>query len=419
MATKLGLVSPRALSDMNVDTGLLQKRWMDNMLFMESLQPDPLINSPELTQTVEVGLRDVITMPDSIFVDVTPKDDKGKASRTIELIFMSSFDMDPIEGNTQFIGNEGQIELKYTSIQANDWAGGITEDTFGIDFRELDVYGAYDKIRPGLGRWLGEVRALYARQALCQRISQNQTSAPVSATQGISHNWYVPSRSTAAQPAYDSTTADHVNLIGIELDAADTNAVLTVPEILKMNQHVQDSYLEPVMIEGTPMYVLLASPTVIRRLRDPSVSNSWGAYYNLVGSTDNIRKVVPGAQFVIDDRVVVVKDQRSPTLTAAGAGSSWTFTFGYLKYGRSTSRTSSTGAGFYDVNILLGKGALVKYEPEAPHFETQPDEYTKFRGNGLFGAVGYTAPTWDLDSADQTDASGQQESSWLVPTVRS
>jgi hypothetical protein len=404
---------------MNVDSGLLQTMWKDNMLFMESLKPDPLINAPGLTQTISVGKEDMVTMPDSVFVDLTPKDRKGKAARYIKLIFMSAFDMDPIEGNTQFIGNEGQIELKYTSISSNDWAAGITRDTFGIDFRELAVYGAYDKIREGLGRWLGELRALYARQALYQTYSQNLTSAPVSLTQRLAHNWYVPSIARSSQPSYDATAQDHIDNVCAGLVSAGTSAVMDVPEVLTMCQHLEENYLQPVTIAGEQMYVFLASNTVCRRMRDPSVSNSWGAYYNSTAAIEDVRKVVPGAQFIIDDKLIFVRDTRAGTLTRGGNATAYSMTFGYDKYGRKSTKTSNTGDGYYDLNVVLGKGALAKYEPEAPHYEEQPDEYTKYIGDGLFGAVAYTAPEWNFDSGSQTDTTAQQESSWVVPTVRS
>lgn len=419
MSTNLGMTSPLSLSGMNVDSGLLQTRWNDNMLYLESLQPDPLINAPGLTQTIEVGKKDVITMPDSVFLDLTPKDKKGKAARYIRLVFMSSFAMDPIEGNAQFIGNEGTIELKYTQVAANDWAAGITRDTFGIDFRELSVYGAYEQIRPGLGRWLGELRALYARQAVCQRFCDNLADTPVSLTQGINQNWYVPSLGTSSQPSYSSTSATHVTNVGTAMTSAGTNAVVDVPEVLKMVQYFRDNYLKPTTLAGKPMYLMLACPTLVRRLRDPSVSNSWGAYYNLVGATEDLAKVVPGAQMVIDDSLVIVRDQRSPTVTIGGNASAYTATFGYMKYGRTDTRTTSTGAGYFDCNMVLGAGAIAKYEPEPPHFEEQPDEYRKFMGDGLFGAVSYTSPTWDLDSDSISDSTAQQESSFIVPTVRS
>lgn len=422
MATShLGLTKPNNLNAQKVDTGLLQKRWNDNQLYMESLQGDPIIGNPDLVKVIEVGSgKNKVPFADSLILDITPKDKKGKGARNVELVFLKSLTMAPIEGNgSSLIGNEATLQLKYTNNYANDWAAGVVEDVYGIDFREIANYGIYSEIRPLLAQWLNEVRGMYARQAYITRISQNLTTAPISMTASLNPNWYFPALSAASQPAYDATLNNLEQNIGVAATTIGASALLNVPELLTLIDYAREvKYIEPMTIAGKPMYVLFACTDQVRRLRDPSVANSWGAYYNVVTATEDVKKVVPNAEITIGDELLVVRDPRYATMTKSGTASDWNLSFGYLKYGRTSTRTSLRNTSNFDVNIFAGRGSLCVYEPEAPHYENQPDEYGKYKGTGLFGAVGYQTPIWDLDAAQQSSATAQQESSMIIPTSR-
>lgn len=423
MATPLGMASAATLTDMQVDSGLVQKRWNDNKLYMESLQEDPLFNSDGIIKTIEVGAgKNKIAMPrDSFFVNCTPKDKKGTAARNIELVFLKSLDDDPVEGNsTNMVGSEATLDLKFTSVYANDWANAVAEDTYGIDYRELNVYGVYEQVRPLLGQWLGELRGMYARQAAITKISQNLTSAPVSLTAGLNPNWYFPGLAQASQPTYDSTLADFENAIGAaSVTAQGSSNQLNIPRIITMLRNMRETkYIEQAKILGNPMYALFTASEQYDYLRDPSVTDSWGRYWRDVGSTEDLNMVMPATRMVVAEELAVCRDPRFVTMAVSGNASDYTLTMGYLKYGRKTTRTSETGNGYFDISLLFGAGGLMWYEPEAPHYENQPDNYRKDKGTGLFGGVGYNLPVWDLDSADQTDSTAQQESCAVIVTSR-
>jgi len=423
MSTPLGLTSPATLADQSVDTALVQKRWNDSKLYMESLQEDPLFNSMGVTNPVKVGSgKNVISMPrDAFFIDCTPKDKKGKAARSVELIFLAALDDDPIEGRTSLVGSEATLEMKFTTAYANDWKMGVTEDTYGIDFRELELaYGVYGQIRPLLGQWLGELRGYYARAALNTNISPNLTSAPISLTAGLNPNWFFPELSVANQPDFSATADTFENNVGAAAASTTyTDNRLTVPTLLKAIRYAQDTkYIMPAMIGNSKMYGLFACPDEFDFLRDPSQTNSWGRYWRDVAATEDLNKVIPGTRMVIAEELAVARDPRYSTMTLSGNASDYTLTFGYLKCGRTTTRATSTGANYFNVNPFLGAGALVKYEPEPPHYENQDDSYKQYEGTGLFGGLGYLTPRWNLDSGDQTDNSMQQESSMMILTGR-
>lgn len=424
MATAgVGMTSPKTLTGMTVNTGLLQKKWLDNMIYMESVQGDAILGNGDLIKPIEVeGSKAKVPMLDSMMIDVTPKDKKGKSARSVEVVFLKSLDMAPREGNAEgLLGYEDEAALKYTTLYANDWAGGLTEQMFGIDYRELAPYGIDEKTRALLSQWLSEVRGLYVRQAFMTGISQNLAKAPVSLTAGLTANWYLPGLTFANQPSYDSTLADLENNIGAKCTSAyGSSNHFNVPECLKLIDYARDEkYIEGVTVNGKQMYVLYLCTDEMRNMLDPSVSNSWGAYYQNTAAIQDVQKVVPAAQVVIGDELILARDPRYVTMALTGNASDYTMTFGYLKAGRVSTRHSTRSSGYFNVNILAGRGSLGIYEPEAPHFEEQKDEHGKFVSTGLFGGVGYKAIKWDLDSASQTDNTAQQEGFINVITSRS
>lgn len=423
MATPgLGMTSPKSLSGMNASNALLQKRWQDNQLYKESVLGDPIIGNSDLISPLEVG-EGVNRVPkmDSMIIELVPKGKKERAARLVELVFLKALSMAPREGNGEaLLQNEATLQLKRTNAYANDWKGGVTSETFGIDFRELDAYDVYKEVRPLLGQWLSEVRGLYLRQALMTGISQNLTKAPVSLTAGITANWYFPGLSFAQQPAYDATTQNLVNNVGVAANTIyGSNNHLTVPELLKLIDYMRDTlYIEPITVAGKPMYIGYLSTDEMRRMRDPSVTGSWGTYWNSVGAVSDVKKIVPAAEVTIGDELILARDPRYVTMTRTGTASAYNLTFGYMKYGRVSTRQTNRQDGCYDVNTFFGKGALASYEPELPHYENQKDAYSQFNADGLFGAVGYKAIKWDLDDASATSSSAQQEGFVNVVTSR-
>jgi hypothetical protein len=422
MATTLGLNTPSTLAGMDVDTGLLQKRWLDNQIAMQSVLYDPILNATkDFINTMKVGSgKNAVPSMSSFMLNCTPKDKNGKAARSVELIFMDALDDSPQEGNaSSLIGNEETLQLRYSTAYANDYFHGVAADTFGIDFRELSAYGVYQKIRPLLQQYMAELKGYYVREAVIQVRSHNLTAAPLSLSQGLNPVFYIPGLAASSQPTYDSTASDYENAVGAAANTASnsTDYRLTVHRVIAMIRYlIETKYIKPVMINGNPMLCLFASSGEFDYLRDPSVTNSWGEYYRDVAATEDLAKVVPGAKMVIGEELIVVRDPRHATMTLSGNASDYTLTFGYMKYGRTSTRETGTGVLKYDASLILGEQALAIYEPEAPHFETQGDEFRKNNNTGLFGGIGYQIPVYDLDTP--TDTSAYSEGSAVILTPR-
>ena len=417
MATNLGMTSPQTASGMNVEA-LLQQVW-NNKAYLESVKPDPIFNNRDLIKPISVVDGGMVPAIDQFFINVTPK---NTGARNITLAFIAALDMDPVEGNSQFIGNEDEFEMKWTKCYANDWAGGVTLQNFGIDARELKNYGLNREAKRLLYQWRTEILGYYAREALIQRISHNLTASPISLTQTYNKNWWVPSLSDSQQPSYDATAASHATNIGNACNIAGMNAVLTPSYLLQLIDYLEDQFLMPITINGKTYWGMLVAPREIRRLRDAAVTNSFGDYFLEAAAIKDVNKVIPTADLIVGDSLILIRDPRVSTMTLSGAGSAYTLTFGYDKAGRNSTKTSSVSVAgqtnyFYN-NIVLGAGALMWYEPEKTHEEKQPDEYSQYEGDALFQAIGYQTPVWNVDAAAASSSTAQQESSWIVPTVK-
>lgn len=415
MATNLGMTSPQTIDGMSVDA-LLQVVY-HNKAYLEAVKPDPIFNNRDLIKPVQVVDRQAIPAMDQLFINITPK---NTGARNITLAFIAALNMDPIEGNTQFIGNEDQFEMKWTKCYANDWAGGVTLQKFGIDARELRNYNLNGEAKRLLYQWRTEILGKYAREALVQRYSHNLAASPVSLTQTYNKNWWFPSLSDSAQPSYNATAATHATAIGTAAASAGMNAVLTPSYCLELIDYLENQFIMPVNIGGNTYYAMLTAPREIRRLRDPAVTQSFGAYVQ--NSTPDIKKLIPTSQLVIGEKLILIHDPRIPTMTYAGSGSAYTLSFGYEKAGRSTTRTTSVSSAgateHWFANIVMGAGCLMWYEPEKTHEEKQPDEYRQYEGDALFQAIGYQTPVWNVDDDAATSSTAQQESSFIVPTIK-
>jgi hypothetical protein len=412
----VGIIKPLSLSGQGVDTGLLRTAW-SNDIEHEALQAEPLFASPFLTQAIDVGKDKKTKLPtDKLVMDVMPGE---KAARDIVHQFITSLSGTGKFGNAQrVLGSEETLALKYAKFYANDWAHGVSGESYGVDFRELSQTQIYNYCKPLLAQWRGELIGLQARTALTVGRSDELAVAPISLAQPLNGNTYVAGLASSSQPSYDSTLATYENNVGTLLGTGvDSTMILNVSNILDMADYWNDKYLKHFEWNGNCLYILACHPDEFRRLHKPSETDSWASYWKDAAAIQDLDKVIPGASIVIGDQVVIVRDRRAPTLTLGGSASDYSFTFGYMKMGRNDTRTTGRVTNLnFNVNMLLGPGCLAKYEPEKPHYEEQKDEYGKYYGVGYFGACSYQLPIYDIDTP--TDTSAQQETSALVFTSR-
>ena len=413
----VGMVSPLNLEGKDV-TGLLRTYW-SNKIYNESLHVDVLMNVPYLTEPVDPGKdeKEFKLGDNYAFHDITPGG-MDKYARNVRLQFTKALSADAREGNAQpQIGFEENILLKWFNACANDWSNAVTTQQFGIDARETFPTKIYEQSKPLLSQWLGEYFGYSARHALLERISPNLIQSPLNKTTAWNQNWHVVGLDEASQPAYDVVDATYeTNIYTAQNAVVEADSHFTVDNILEIEDKARAKYIKPLMWEGMELYFLYVCPEEYTRLRQPSVTSSFGDYWLEVGAlgSGKLNDVIPSAKFVLGNGIVVCRDVRAAAIGIdVAAIASY-----YLKMGRNDGRIGIANTRKANVNMLLGQHALVKFQPEKAHFENQYDEYDKFNGVGLFGACSYMVPVWDLDVADQTSATAQQEGSMVCTTTR-
>lgn len=420
MANVVQVKDPLTLVGMDVDAGLLREAWASE-IYLESLLVEPLINNPLLTESVGPG-NDGQKVPEKIFMNVATGVADTKGVRDIVLSFLKSLSGTGLFGRntSDQAGAEEQLVLKYCKFFSNDWSHAVAAETFGIDFRELSPYQIYEKAKPLLAQWLGELDGLFARQGMYETRSQNLTDAPVSLTQPLNPNIWIPS-ATAPVPVYNGDPDNYEDNVVTGLGSGNVTAAnchFTIAYLLELSDHAADIYIKPMAIGGYDIYLLLMHPDEYRRMIDPATTASWAAFYKDVAATSDIAAAVPGAMGMVGDSIVVTRDRRAGTLSVAASAT--TVSLAYMKMGRNDTRATTRTANVnYNCNMLLGTNALSKLVTEEPHYEEQKDRYGKFKGIGYFGAFAWQICSWDDDAkGTSADDATQQEGSILIPTQR-
>jgi hypothetical protein len=419
MATAgVGLAKPNNLATQGVSAGLQREGWSD-IVYLESLQQEPLLDNANLREEIEPGDTPKKLPTNKIVLQVTPSGKDWKALRKVTNQFLKALQGAGRYGNQEtLLGNEEQMQLLYSSFFSNDWAHAVSAEAYGIDFRELSATQIYEKIGTLLAQWLGEKRGEFYRQAILETRSSNLTYSPLSLTQPLNPNWFLPGALDADQPAYSATAATLENNVGAALAGVTaTDNVLNVRRILRLGDYLQERYIKPLTIDGMQLYILMVHPDEHRYLIDPSRSDSFAKYYIDAAALPNVKNVIPGTTGVIGNKVCVVPDWRCPTVKLSGTSADYTISTGYLAPGRQDGRTTGRVANVdFNANYVLGEHALGYYESEMPHFENQYDEYKKYYGKGYIGAFGVQLINWDKDTP--TDSTIQSEGTFIVPTQR-
>lgn len=415
----VGILVPESITAKGA-SDLLRQYW-SNETYMESLKVDVLMNIPYLTNPVDPGKdrNDFSLKEGYVFHDITPPG-KDMYARSVRLQLTKSLSGAATEGTVgTLLGAEEDIQVKQFSVFANDWAHAVTTQTYGINYRENAPTKVYELAKPELAQWLGEYLGWNARMALLERISNNLTVAPISLTTAWNQNWYVAGLAAGSQPVYSEVDATHEDNILAALDAVTPSAShLTVSEILQIEEVAHDKFIKPIYFEGKELYFLYVAAEEYKRLRDSAVTGSFGEYWQQAAAlpASSLDKVIPSDKFVMGDGIVVCRDRRAAALGTSPDPTPTTLNSYYNKQGRNDERVGIADALKWNVNMLLGQHALVKFNPEKPHYEEQYDEYKKFKGIGYAGACSYMLPAFDLDT--KTATSVQQEGSMVVSTER-
>jgi hypothetical protein len=357
---------------------------------------------------------DVKTVPDAVVMKVTA--DNGVASKTLGML--NRLSGAGLQGDADLRGEEDVQATREVTIYANEWFNGLPTEKYGLSKVGQDPYAIYPKANSQLSLWAKEMKGKKIRQALCEFRDSAQTDAAGATTYGLGlasrqhPNLIIGASTTAAtaQVTYDSTPGDYDEAIGLAR-AAVTPSVLTIAILNKLEQLVAaDMEIEPVSINGKPMWIVLVPSRQKANLRAPGT----GTLFELLKDGDVRGENNRAIRNVLGmyGQLLLVEDMRAPTVTFAGGTGTWTQTYGYKGAGQADGRAAAA-AGVMDVAMVLGKGALMDFVVEPIHFETEVQRYGRRIGIGAFQTSGVTRADYDV-LATPTDTSIRNQSSAVL-----
>lgn len=422
MADVVAMNKVNGLSDKEA-SALIRLGWSKEIVY-EGIKFDIMSNIPSLTGLINPG-KDKQFVSNKIIQDITPSG-MDKFARTIIMERISAlsgtgkFGIGVSDGVDTVLGNEENVRLKYFKVYANDWAHAVTGQNYGFNYRDQKETEIFDKVKGLLAQWYGELDGYFMRHAYTQGVSPNLEKDPINLDTYYNDNIYILNSEDTflTSSDYDDYTAYETAVLAALGDvAAADDGKYTVTKLLRIASQAAEADIKPVNWNGLDLYVLYIHPEDFDDLIDPSVDGSFGKNWVAAASlgTGDLDKVVPGAEFVVAQTVVVARDRRAPRFQYVAAGTSG---FKYLLPGRNDQRKglATTGANVFNVGILVGESALVKFNPEPAHYEDQDENYKRYNNVGFFGACGYMTPTWQNDDETPTDDLSDriQDSSMLV-----
>lgn len=357
---------------------------------------------------------EVKAVPNAVVMKV--KSETGTTKKTLGML--SRLSGAGLQGDADLRGNEDVQATREITIYGNEWFNGLPTEAYGLKKVNQEPYAIYPKANAQLGLWAKETTGLKFRQALCEFRDASQTDAAGATTYGLGlasrqHPNLIVGASTLATTGlatYDSTAADYAENIGDKIAAVTTSA-LSINILNKLEQIVAaDCEIEPVSINGKDMWIVLVPSRQKAALRTPGTGTLFETLKDadVRGENNRAIKNVLGAY----GNLLLVEDMRAPVVTITGSNGSWGQTYSYKGAGQSDARAAA-GATVLDVAMILGKGALMDYEVEAIHFETEVQKYGRKIGIGAFCTRGMTRSDFDVLSAP-TDSTIRNQSSALL-----
>jgi len=396
----------------NIAAALVQEYW-DNELANETLQQDIFSNLVSIfDDTTDIPLpEDAVVMQTSL---------PSTGERTGTFGFLHALTEAGGEGDlfTQ-IGNEETLRQKSFTAYFNEFSHAVSGWQYGIHFSDSKPYKIQDENMTKATKLLGnhgfERFGLYRRQALLETYSQNLTASPVSLTQRWNPHWYIKNLFDTQQPVYSTNNATFTARIVTALQAAGTgiNAALDAHYLLALSNRAKALRIAPLVINGKNRYILTIPSEQTVWASSLDIAGSLGAWWSDYSRLKEEKLMFPGLLGEWKN-ILLVEDERAPTLTIGGSAAPFTLTANYMRYGNDDERDVSSGAR--QVGFLLGKAPLVEWYPDKIHHEMDDYNYKKWLGKGYFGMIGDSLRIYD--QATPTDTSFQQNSCIVCPFAR-
>jgi hypothetical protein len=411
---------------MNVEAELVLKA-IDKKLQMESVLDDIF---EDLGADV-VGTGDEAkVVPDAIFLKIGAQ---PTGTRQVTIPFLQALSGDPTIGPFTPVGREAKQNLKYATFKYQEYSFAVAHTAWGTTYNDMSVYGVFEKIQPQISQYMKEFHGQRIREALLLThdsvlTTLNPTGGTPVEEASFNKNWFISNTEVHLQPQYDSVLQDFVNTIGSVMVAAASDHA-TNPEATEISlnyllalEYYATNYLkiDPIIVSGKKTYVVLIPSTQVQKLKSNTSGQLGDIYTSMVRSSEDEMRYTGVLGRV--GSLLLVEDQRYPTLVRTDDGTNHTLTPTFVKPGNVDGRAKTpSGDERWDVGFLLGKAAVAELEVQPLHFETEEQNYGRDRGTGAFGESGISLVEYDVDEGSVSDTSKENKGSivlaWTIPSI--
>jgi hypothetical protein len=384
-------------------TGLLLDA-IEKKLVLESTLDDVF---EDMSEVIESNGTEAISVPDAIFMKLKAQ---PTGARTVTVPLLRPLQAALTVGAGTPIGNEETQRLKYAKFYYNEYSHAVPSTNYGVIKNDMDQLSVFEKIQPQLSKYMKEIRGQRIREASIRRFD-NVVGDGVIATQGWNQNWFIPNTELDSMPVYSATPNTFTGNITTALDAAGgtdgSSANINTDYLDALAFYAPNvAKIDPIMIGGKPMYVVMIPSTQVALLTRNTPGQLGNIFVNQNRFTDNIMKY--NGVVGVYKNLILVEDMRYAEAEVTGATA---IELRYLFAGNNDLREkavyNSSSAKNWDMGMLYGAGALCEWTVKDLHYETNVQDYNRNVGNGLFGESGISLVEYDTDSPGDTTRKNQ------------
>jgi len=330
---------------------------------------------------------------------------QGNTAPTTTITLLEKLRTAGVYGNTPAVGTEESPRTKSLTLYQNNYRKVINQPGYGIRELEDANYKLYDEHEKNLGDWNREEHGYEIRKALVERYGANLLAGDTAtvATAWWNSNVYIPTAGPAIanQPVFSTNRGTHTNNIvtgllnngGLGQNAQRT---VTAPVLEDLSNFALAKRIVPIKHGSLPTgegYILAVSELQAAFLSNPTyVNNNLGALWIAYSRLPKDIQMWPGVIGCYNN-IVIVTDNRAPTLLPAGSAAPYSLTAGYMVWD-STDNRNRGATNIKDVGMLLGMAAIAEVEGQKLHWIADDRDYKFHQGLGTAGVRGCQLPLY-------------------------
>lgn len=357
-------------------------------------------------------VRDIYTYAEGIYnrknqswpegsIKVKVKDETNSSS---VITLKEPLSLPGVYGQTAARGTEEQVVTRDVFIYQANYRKVIPKPGYGLRKLEADKYKLYEQHEKDLVPWNKEEHGYQLRKGFVARYAPNMIVGDTAAncTPWWNPNIFIPTLGPYGQPAFNRNRATHTNNICNALVAtggfgqsATRTMTASVMEDLS-NWCLNPRRLWPLKIAGMPTgtgFVVTVSEVMAGMMSNPTfVANNMGSQWISYNQLNDKLIMWPGVIGRYNNLLIVV-DDRQPTLLPSGSAAPYTLTDLYMVW-NSRDLRQRTAANIKDTAFIHGEGSICEMEGEPLHYISDSQDYDFRKGVGTAGVRGCQLPIY-------------------------